>query len=290
MNKKVLTDTEIDLEELIQITEKQKGNLGLAIGVITGNVDLKVDINISRNMGIVVTEMFLLVIHMMSDLIYLGRRGGLSIPSCIPISRTVIETCINISYILACGEPKAEKAMNHAIAKTIQGYERESGNGAHAMRVRKLVPEEFKQQFENVVKEFTSKKGRSLNWTQHSVSQRIDKINEVFGDVIARNLNAGYVGGYSDSSETIHGSFVGCLLAHGREPFTEIKIKHEDYKAIYDKQLEGLLAVTYMSMSSAMRSLQKNLELSGDPFLTEENFDRFTELMLGDDMPKKDSI
>nr|WP_320166616.1 DUF5677 domain-containing protein [uncultured Methylophaga sp.] len=284
---RTISNSEIDNGELVELIEKQKKSIALAIAFITGNVDLNIDFKIPRNTGIVMSEMFLLVYQLVDDAVNLGKKGGLSTASCIPIIRSVIETCINITYILACGEEQAKKAMNHAIARTIKGFDRESGSGSHSIRVKRLVPDEFVKQFDDEVNEFTSKKGRALNWTQLSVVQRIDEIAKVFGDEIARNLNGVYIGSYSDSSELIHGSFLGCLIAHVREPFTNATIDATETQLKYDKKFTGILTDSFMSTSCALRALKMYLKADGDPFSLEENYSRFVEVVLGDDMPNK---
>lgn len=126
------------------------------------------------------------------------------------IVRSIVELCVNASYILAEGPQAAEQAQRHAGQRTYRDGERASEIGGNVIRLgvrgRPLASEV--EGLESALAEFTSKKGRQKSWTDLSVEQRIEAVGRL--DLRAmESLQWAYFAVYADSSEFLHGSFFG---------------------------------------------------------------------------------
>lgn len=120
---------------LISICERLTKQLYLATLLCKGN-------EIEGDGGTLEYKKSLLISDVISDLYFsVGRAsftvlkfqklGAESLIHAIPIIRGIIETCVNAAFIIAKGDSEAERAIEHAIARSYVGFEKSTGKGEH---------------------------------------------------------------------------------------------------------------------------------------------------------------
>lgn len=133
---------------------------------------------------------------------------------CFSISRSIVETVINSSYLLASEESEAGKARRHALQKSYREFERKDTFGELEISLKfqgAPSPSEIPG-LEAALSEFTAKRGRELGWTNLSVKERLAVIKKRFGSKVHAILSAAYFAIYSNSSEILHGTFYGAMF------------------------------------------------------------------------------
>lgn len=153
-----------------------------------------------------------------STLVKLTEKIGGQVRDCLPISRSIVESAINLAYIAAAGPEIAEEARQHSIRRSVRDLERhlkighlqfhdrassldrKGGGPAQEMALRILAEEKLK---------------KPQNWTRLSVPERISVILNRFGEQIGTPLARAYFSVYSDASEVVHGTVYGCFLSFG---------------------------------------------------------------------------
>jgi hypothetical protein len=136
---------------------------------------------------------------------------GVQTRDCYCIARTVLETCVNASYILAKGPLAAERAIRHCRQKAFKDMDRESKIGATIIKAWFSGKPDFTTvpQLEADIAEFSSKHGREKNWIDDSIDDRIVVIGEEFGNSVLTRLHFARFMIYRHSSEILHGSVFG---------------------------------------------------------------------------------
>lgn len=133
------------------------------------------------------------------------------------ISRCVLETSLNATYILAAGDEVAEKAYRHYMQKCL----REMDRNADFMREylgSNLQAPEWRQSGElaDVLDEFTAPNGRERTWAGASIEKRLQTIRKAFGRVPERMLRVALHSLYHPASEILHGTFYGAMRSSGQ--------------------------------------------------------------------------
>lgn len=147
----------------------------------------------------------------------LSKAPGLHTRDCYSIARSIIETAINACFIIAEGEPAAERAARHALQKSYRDLKRESVVGDSVIRlVYGGVPDVTDiAGLREDMDEFTSGAGREKGWTDLSVNDRISRTGAVLGPSIATSLHWARFAVYRHSSEILHGTLFGALYFLG---------------------------------------------------------------------------
>ena len=128
---------------------------------------------------------------------------------------------MNGLYVISSDSEVANKAFKHARKKEIRNHGQSIQIGPFETVLQMSNPPD---NLEELVNEFTSKKGRELNWTSDSLMQRIEVIAFRFGKEMYLTLGATYHGNYGFSSEYIHASLFSALDFIGK------KSKEEFYR------------------------------------------------------------
>ena len=128
---------------------------------------------------------------------------GLHSKDVVILFRGIFESLLNALYVLAAEPDVAQKALGHATQKRFRSHEATLSLGPYKLELRaKPLPEDVKR----LIHEFTSAKGRELNWSDLTIRERIGVIASKYGDKIWLDLGVSYVSFYGHSSEYIHGS------------------------------------------------------------------------------------
>lgn len=133
------------------------------------------------------------------------------------MARVAVETGINIAYILA-DEAAPQKAIDHSNQKSFRDVFRKMPFDKSAIPIDindidiSNIPK-----LENALNDYTGSKGQEIRqWTTDSISQRIDKIEEKFGQGKTKGTKITVFTIYRHGSEIIHGTYFGSIFHLGR--------------------------------------------------------------------------
>lgn len=148
----------------------------------------------------------------MNSIYRLSENTEMTLRDCFPIARSIIETVVNIAFIMAGGEDAAKRAQRHALQKYYRDLNRRAKFGEISIDIQytgsfdpTTIPE-----LQEAIDEFTTNQGRERrSWTPESIDQRIEIIRLKYGDKIATGLIAGRFSIYRHASEIIHGTHFG---------------------------------------------------------------------------------
>lgn len=149
-------------------------------------------------------------------LLRLSDRPGLHTRDCYTIARSIVETAVNLCYVMAEGPAAAERAMRHARQKSFRDTERESKIGDSVIRLTlasRPDPSEI-DDLEKDTAEFTSRAGREKGWVDASIDDRIAVVGKL-SDRAMTALHWARFAVYRHSSEILHGSFFSALFFFG---------------------------------------------------------------------------
>lgn len=216
---------------------------------------------------------------------------GFKVRMLFPIARASVETWINAAYILAGGEEMAARAINHAQQKFYRDNDRTFGKGESTMTVRCLpaaeeeVPEEIREQ----IAEFTTKKGRPKDWTDHTAPERIEFIRERLGVTCSAGFLGAYGLIYSDASEIVHGSLYGArkFFDGGYKKFKN----QDEFDEFTAGHLEGILFSLILSTDNYLHAFGSAQDLKPLLYAADKIFKVFTDNvnMVNPGGPKSDA-
>ena len=103
------------------------------------------------------------------------QKRGIPVRDRFLIARSVVETLINIDYVLVGGEALAEKAIRHTQQNFYRDLDKEVGRGEYELRIAATPKPDVTDQAEltAALNEFTTARGRETNWTNDPVPMRI---------------------------------------------------------------------------------------------------------------------
>ncbi len=150
-----------------------------------------------------------------------------------PIARSIVETVINIAFIMAGGEAVAEQADRHAQQKAFRDLKRTSSIAGYTVSVGwtgKLTSED-EARLSALVAEFTTKSGRERHdWTESNLEHRLAAIDKRFGHRVMTLIHPAFLMIYRHASEILHGTYFGALFfwgvtTPGQRPSTADELK-----------------------------------------------------------------
>jgi len=163
----------------------------------------------------------------------LSSQPDLPIRDCFPIARSIIETIINVCFILARGEEAAKRMERHALQKTCRDLDRSSaikGTAIHLRHNGSVDPGDIPGLADALAEFSTSKGGERRSWTEDNLEYRLGEIATKFGSRIATPLHAAQFSIYRHSSEILHGTYFGCIYFFGAtQPGFERSSDHARY-------------------------------------------------------------
>lgn len=261
------------------LIEKQLQLLNLALFVCDkGSADFEnheLVCSLSEKVRAAVVPMSLAAGQSVGTILQYALKRGIPVRDCFPVARSAVETFVNATYVLAGGDPLAEKAIRHARQKLYRDLDRSVGRGEYKIHITASPTADIKGQAElkAALEEFTNARGREKNWTDDSVPMRIEKVGEVLGVVPASGLLGAYALVYSDASEIIHGSLFGIqLFYHGR---TKSPANAEEFRALTAGHLEGIFFAVFLALDSYLRAFSISQKFSVLDRRLEGLFDEF---------------
>lgn len=177
------------------------------------------------------------------------------------ISRMILETATNISYIATKPNDLINKSLEYAHQKMYRDLDRSLSIGNLNLSIKfKGIDDIIKSdKLDNAIKKFTNKEtGQEIrDWTgvdKKTIVQKIEKITEVFGEHIGIVfLTAMYVV-YRHSSEILHGTTFGAMYTLG---LTQLKdqrpLKQEELKKYQEDELKNILYSFNLLLNAVIR-------------------------------------
>lgn len=150
------------------------------------------------------------------SLLLLTEKVGLSVRDAFGVARSITETATNALFLMASGPALAERAQRHAAQRALRYARQEWRIGDELVQpFGEWKSDGGSSKQSELLSEFTSKKGRELNWISDSVEQRIDFIQTNFSPKVGVSIRASFYMNYRESSEILHGSLYGILFFLG---------------------------------------------------------------------------
>ncbi len=144
----------------------------------------------------------------------LTQEIGLQTRDCYPIVRCIVESVVNIVFIMARGRDAAGRADRHAQQKAYRDLKRVSSAAGWTMTVGstvKLSPEDDAR-LAALAAEFTNSKGREKReWIDENLAERIDAAAQHFPKASVMLLHAAVFNIYRHSSEVLHGTYFAAM-------------------------------------------------------------------------------
>ena len=154
-------------------------------------------------------------------LLRMAKLRGIPVRDAYPVARSVVESFVNASYLLAESDNIAERAIRYIDFASWRHHNRRFGSGEFSIEVCSYPDQET-----TLAQEYPEFSGRGKGmWTNLDVPSRIRRVGELAGRRAGSRLLAAYGLIYSLSSEIIHGSPFGASYFYSAhlngEPTTE---------------------------------------------------------------------
>ena len=183
------------------------------------------------------------------SILKLTEEVGLSTRDCFPIARSIVESTINIIFIMARGKVAAQKADRHALQKSYRDLHRKSEGVGWRIELKSNLElaSEDATRLEQLTKEFTTKKGaEKRDWTDESISERIAAAAGIFPEKSLVSLRTAFLGIYRHSSEVVHGTYFGAMFFWGLTTLgRRVKEKEDLEQVLADQQFSVLTSVIF---------------------------------------------
>ena len=169
------------------------------------------EIDVEKEVSQVLIPMLQAIGSSSNTVVALSTSPGLHTRDCFSIARSIVETSINVCYIMAKGKDAAKRAVRHARQKSFRDLERKSSLGKSVIElIFSEKPElESIEGLQEDLEEFTSRSGREKGWIDLSVDERILEAGSILGESIVTTLHWSRFAVYRHSSEILHGTLFG---------------------------------------------------------------------------------
>lgn len=196
------------------------------------------------------------------------------------LSRAVVETAINVAYIIAGGPKLAELAQRHALQKTFRSGNRSGRLGGINFVVSSTpsIDPSHVAGLEDALKEFTNARGtEKRQWTSDNIDKRLELIASKF-ERPAIALTGAMLTVYRDSSEILHGTFFGVtnFWTRGGGP---VGSRREAEKLFFSKHFVPALSAAFLALFSVVRVADIRYGIKAIAKAQNENFGYFQELI-----------
>jgi hypothetical protein len=162
------------------------------------------------------------------------------------VSRSLVETAINASFVIAVGEPAAVDAKKHAEAMATDDLYRQSviANNVITSVVHRDGSSAAQKVFDTPQ---PAPKRTRLEWPGLSVDERIKRTGAALGQSVLEQLHWARFGIYRHSSETLHGTLFGALY-----PWEALALKNPTEKTSQEARIIGHHLLVLICSSSAL--------------------------------------
>jgi len=178
------------------------------------------------------------------------------------IARSIIETSLNIIFILAKGEEAAIKARKHYIQKSYRNLDRELKilDQVTKLKWSGEVDLEKNTDLRESLDEFTKENGQVIyEWTQESNKKKLEFIHKKFGPNVSGGIQIPYFFTYPMASELIHGTFFGAMALVGLSEIKERPESVEELENYSRSWITSTLTMILLSLDSLMEAIALEL-------------------------------
>lgn len=164
------------------------------------------------------------------------------------LARMAFETLLNANFVFASGEEMARRAELHSLQKSYRDLKRSLETNFMTVEIafsgREEVSSINSPELEEALDMFTNKRGREITkWTPETVKQKIEIINQKYGEKIGGGLLVSSFAIYRHASDIIHGTYFSILYSIGATmPSGPPKIAED----IHEHQKENLIMIMMM--------------------------------------------
>jgi hypothetical protein len=134
------------------------------------------------------------------------------------VGRTLFETALTTAFVLAGGEPVADRADRHAKQKAYRDLKRESRVAGQTISLMwsGSVDLDVHPDLKAALAEYTGSKGQELrDWTPETAAQQVEAVGARYGSAVATALQLGLFNVFRHGSEVAHGTLFGVLYVLG---------------------------------------------------------------------------
>jgi hypothetical protein len=275
----------IEISSLKKLLDSQLALLNLAILVLDEkSIEFegeKITIEYDHKHTSVLLSLILSAGSSVETIKLISTLPSLRFKDALPISRSVVEGCINASYLLAAGSEATDNAIAHAITKGYRQLDRSAGTGGHKISIKATSEIPIDAQLQKTLDKFTTKKGYQRNWTELSVPQRIVEIEKSFGTKHSMSLNGAYLMVYSNASEVIHGSYFGALLSSGMVPYGQSLESLSEFNVAQENHIESAFLASFLSLTGMLEIFADHFAFNKLKDKLKDNMDAFSLLVKG---------
>jgi hypothetical protein len=128
------------------------------------------------------------------------------------LGRAFLERCINAAYVAVCEEDAYGAFVEHALARRYRDEDHSVTLSGRTITIKRIRPSgPVPTEVDAALARFTSRRGRSLDWTQLSLEQRASVVADAVPKV--RDILAlAILGIYGKASEALHGTLFGLTM------------------------------------------------------------------------------
>jgi hypothetical protein len=216
-----LTEMETHRGILCGLLARQVRLIDLAIGELVAREKIATNQNDEIDTILLMTQGMGVSAH---SILKLTQTIDMAVRDCLGISRSIVETAINVAYIIAGGPEVARLAQRHAMQKSFRDLNRSGDFGPIVFKISRSEPLPDPQTIPGLreaLDEFSDAKGREVrDWTTDNIDRRLQIIEAKFGGA-ALNFAAPLALVYRHSSEILHGTYFGVVYfwtAGGQRP------------------------------------------------------------------------
>jgi hypothetical protein len=180
------------------------------------------------------------------------------------IARALFETTVTTAFVLAGGQPVAERAERHARQKAHRDLKRESRVAGQTLRLTWAGSLDLAQQpeLEAALAEYTGSKGQELrDWTPENVVAQIEAVAAKYGPQVATGLQIGLFNVYRHASEAAHGTLFGVLYVLGLTLPAGAPANEAEYDRHRCEHLAALCLIMGCAVSSLLKILTAELDV-----------------------------
>lgn len=192
-------------------------------------------------------------------LIKLSNEPGFQTRDCYSIIRSIVETSVNICYIIAEGPSAADRALRHARQKSYMDLQRELNIGETIISLRfSSIPDPAEiEDLEKDINGFMSQSGREKGWVDLSIDKRIEVVGEKLGKPEVTDLSFARFMIYRHSSEILHGTFFSTIYFFGASSPNNKPASPEELIENITQQHIMILMANIASLSAVIESFHK---------------------------------
>lgn len=208
-------------------------------------------------------------IHSITKLL---KERDMSIRDAFAISRSVVETMVNASYIAVSGPEMAEKSFRHMMQKRWRDRSRSASFAGWQIKVgrRDDIDVESVPGLSDAIQEYTHKNGQEIrDWNPLPIQKRIEIISN-FSKSAGFCLGVATFGIYRTSSELLHGTYYsieyfwhgsGGATGSAREKFNGIWIT---------EHFISILTACIFAVNGSLDAISKTFSITGHKDMQEE--------------------